>query len=66
MVKHTLAETSKWVAGNLRKAQDVSNVAILSDQVLRVSRVKYDPYVAGIIAAECVEADTPHPSPHLH
>jgi len=58
MVKHTPAETSEWVAGNLRKAKDVSKVEVLSDQVLRVSRSKYDPFVAGIVSAKCVEADT--------
>jgi hypothetical protein len=58
MAKHTPAETSEWVAGNLRKAEGVSKVDILSDQVLRVSRSKYDPFVAGIVSAKCVEADT--------
>jgi hypothetical protein len=58
MAKHTPAETSEWVAGNLRGAKDVSKVEVLSDQVLRVSRRKYDPFVAGIVSAECVEADT--------
>lgn len=58
MVKHTPAETSEWVAGNLRQAEEVSKVEVLSDQVLRVSRRKYDPFVAGIISARCVAADT--------
>jgi hypothetical protein len=58
MTKHTLAETSEWVAGNLRKAKGVSKVEVLSDQVLRVSRTKYDPFVAGIVSAKCVEMDT--------
>jgi hypothetical protein len=58
MVKHTPAETSEWVAGNLRKATGVSNVEVLSDQVLRVSRREYDPFVAGIVSRKCVEADT--------
>jgi hypothetical protein len=58
MTKHTPAETSEWVADNLRKARGVSKVELLSDQVLRVSRTKYDPYVAGIVSAKCVEVDT--------
>ena len=58
MAEHTPAETSEWVADNLRKANGVSHVEILSDRVLRVSRKKYDPYVAGIVSAKCVEPDT--------
>src|SRR5262245_14676794 len=58
MAKYTPAETSEWVAGNLREASGVSKVEVLSDQVLRVSRTKYDPFVAGIVSAKCVEADT--------
>jgi len=58
MANYTPAETSKWVAGNLRKAEDVSKVEVLSDQVLRVSRSRYDPFVAGIVSAKCVEAET--------
>lgn len=58
MTKHTPAETSEWVARNLRQANGVSKVEVLSDQVLRVSRSKYDPFVAGIVSAKCVEADT--------
>ncbi len=58
MAKHTPAETSEWVAGNLREAKGVSKVEVLSDQVLRVSRSKYNPFVAGIVSAKCVEADT--------
>ncbi len=58
MAKHTPAETSEWVAGNLRQANGVSKVEVLSDQVLRVSRSEYDPFVAGIVSAKCVEADT--------
>jgi hypothetical protein len=61
MAKHTLAETSKWVARNLRKAEGVSKVEVLADQVLRVSRNKYDPFVAGIVSEKCVEADTVRP-----
>ncbi|HUZ91472.1 MAG TPA: hypothetical protein VMU78_06190 [Methylocella sp.] len=58
MVKYTPAETSEWVADNLRKSKDVSKVEVLSDQVLRETRSKYDPFVAGIVSAKCVEADT--------
>lgn len=61
MVAHTSAATSEWVVGKLREARDVSNVEILSDQVLRVSRSKYDPFVAGFVSVECVEADTVRP-----
>ena len=42
----------------LDKAKDVSKVEILSDQVLRVSRSRYDPFVAGIVSTERVETDT--------
>jgi hypothetical protein len=61
MAKHTLAETTEWVAGNLRKAEHVSKVEVVSDQVLRVSRSKYPPYVAGILAVTRVEADAVRP-----
>jgi hypothetical protein len=36
----------------------VSKVEVLSDQVLRVSRSEYDPFVAGIVSVERVDADT--------
>lgn len=58
MARHTSAETSKWVASNLREAEGVSNIEVLADQVLRVSRTKYGPYVAGIVSATRVEALT--------
>jgi hypothetical protein len=61
MAKHTPAETTEWVAGNLRKANHVSKVELLSDQVLRVSRSKYDPFIAGIVSTKCVEADAVKP-----
>lgn len=61
MAKYTPAETSEWVAGNLRSAEGVSNVELLSDQVLRVSRSEHDPFVAGIVSATSVEADTVRP-----
>jgi hypothetical protein len=53
MANHTPAETTEWVAGNLRKAEHVTKVEVLSDQVLRVSRDKYVPYVAGIVSVNC-------------
>src|SRR5579864_2072703 len=61
MAKHTPAETTEWVAGNLRNAEHVSKVDVLSDQVLRVSRSKFDPFVAGIVSVECVQADAVRP-----
>lgn len=58
MARYTPAETSEWVAAGLRKAVGVSMVEVLSDQVLRVSRTEDGPFVAGIVSARCVEADT--------
>jgi hypothetical protein len=58
MAKYTTSETSEWVAGNLRQDNRVSNVELLSEQVLRVSRDNYDPFVAGIVSAACVKTDT--------
>jgi hypothetical protein len=58
MATYTPAETTHWVADNLKIASGVSKVVVLSDQVLRVSRREYDPFVAGIVSAKCVEADT--------
>lgn len=58
MVRRTPAETSEWVAGNLRQAKEVSQVEVLADQVLRVSRGKDAPFVAGIISVTCVEPET--------
>jgi hypothetical protein len=58
MDKHTPAETSEWVAENLRSAQGVSKVEVLLDQLLRVSRNDRSPFVAGIVSVICVEADT--------
>lgn len=58
MASHTPRETTAWVAGNLKKAQDVTSVEVLSDQVLRVSRASLDPFVAGVVSAERVEVDT--------
>jgi len=61
MAKHTLGETTEWVAGNLRKEAKVSKVEVLSEQVLLVSRDKYDPYIAGIISATCVDVASVSP-----
>lgn len=61
MAEYTPAETTEWVAGNLRNVDHVSKVDILSDQVLRVSRSKFDPFVAGIVSVECVQEDTVRP-----
>ena len=58
MVKYTAAETTDWVARSLRQADKVSDVEVLADQVLRVSRSQYDPFVAGIVSATRVEATT--------
>jgi hypothetical protein len=57
MTKYTPSETTEWVAGKLREAEHVMKVEVLSDQVLRVSRDKYAPYVAGVISVKCVEVD---------
>ena len=61
MANHTPAETTEWVAANLRKAEHVTTVEVLSDQVLRVSRDKYAPYVAGIVSIKCVKVDVIKP-----
>jgi hypothetical protein len=58
MAIYTSAETSAWVATNLRKSEGVSKVEQLSDQVLQVSRTNYDPFVAGIVAVTRVDAET--------
>ncbi len=61
MTKYTSAETTEWVAGKLRKAEHVSRVEVLSDQVLRVTRDKYAPYVAGILSVTRVEEGAVRP-----
>lgn len=61
MIKYTPAETTEWVAGNLRQAQHVSTVEILSEQVLRVARDNYKPFVAGVVSATCVNVETIKP-----
>lgn len=58
MTKYPPAKTSEWVARNLRDSEDVSKVEQLSDQVLRISRSNYDPFLVGIVSAKCVKADT--------
>ncbi len=61
MAKYTAAETTEWVADNLRKAGKVSKVEVISDQVLRVARSNYDPFVAGIVSLKCVGEDDVRP-----
>lgn len=61
MTRHTPAETTEWVAGNLREAAQVSKVEILSDQILRVSRSEYAPFVTGIVSSGRVERDEIRP-----
>ena len=61
MADYTAIATTEWVAGNLRKAEHISKVELLSNQVLRVSRDKYAPYVAGIVSAKCVNEDVIRP-----
>ena len=58
MARHTPAETTQWVAENLRKKEHVLDVDMLSDQVLRVTRSDHDPFVAGIVSAKRVEVGT--------
>jgi hypothetical protein len=55
------AETTEWVAANLRKAEHVTQVEVLSDRMLRVSREKHASYVAGIVSVKCVKADDIQP-----
>jgi hypothetical protein len=61
MANYTPAGTTQWVAEALRKAEDVSKVDVLDDQVLRVERTKYEPFVAGIVSEPCVYADNIKP-----
>ncbi len=61
MAKYTAAETTEWVADYLRKAGKVSKVEVISDQVLRVARSNYDPFVAGIVSLKCVGEDDVRP-----
>lgn len=55
MSDYSVAGTTKWVADNLRKAEHVTAVDIVSDQVLRVSRDEHAPFIAGIVSAKRVE-----------
>jgi hypothetical protein len=58
MAKYTPGQTTKWVVGKLKEAQGVVKVEVVSDQVLRVAREKYDPFLAGIVSATCVDVTT--------
>jgi hypothetical protein len=57
MSRRTPADTTNWVADNLRKSSHVTKVDVLDDRVLRVEREEYEPFVAGIIAAPAVMSD---------
>ena len=60
-VECTPADTTAWVAENLCKAENVSKVDVIDDQVLRVERSKYEPFIAGIVSERCVLADNIKP-----
>ncbi|MCF2523623.1 hypothetical protein [Bradyrhizobium sp. G127] len=59
--------TTEWVATSLREAEDVSEVEVLSDRVIRVTRSTFEPFIAGIVSAPRVERETLQPvvSPNL-
>lgn len=61
MASHTPARTTAWVAEALSKAEKVTKVDVLADQVLRVERAKYAPFVAGIVSEQRVCADDIRP-----
>jgi hypothetical protein len=61
LTDYSNVETTEWVTANLKKAEHVLGVELLSNQVLRISRDKYAPYVAGIVSAKCVEEDIIRP-----
>jgi hypothetical protein len=61
VAKFSPEETTEWVAANLRDAEDVEKVDILSSGVLRIFRGDHDPIVAGIVSAPRVDADTIEP-----
>lgn len=61
MGKFSPAETTEWVATSLRDADKVEKVDILSDRVLRIFRDEHDPFVAGIVSAPRVAAETIEP-----
>jgi hypothetical protein len=57
MARRSPADTTNWVAENLRKAEHVTKVDVLDDRVLRVEREEYEPFVAGIVSESAVTAD---------
>ena len=57
MTRYTTAQTTDWVAGNLRENNLIFQVDVLADQVLRIVRSKYAPFVAGIISETRVETN---------
>jgi hypothetical protein len=61
VAKFSQAETTEWVAANLRDAEDVEKVEIISNRVLRIFRGEHDPIIAGIVSAPRVEAETIEP-----
>jgi hypothetical protein len=61
LAKYTSAQTTEWVAEQLRKAEGVLKVEVLDDQVLRVSREKYEPFIAGIVSKTCVDREAVKP-----
>lgn len=54
MARRTQAETTNWVAENLRTAGRVTQVDVLDDGVLRVEREEFGPFVAGIVSRTAV------------
>lgn len=61
MAKRSLVQTTQWVAGNLRQARQVSDVEVLSDQVLRIAREMHDPFVSGIVSTARVDIEAVMP-----
>ena len=57
MARRSPADTTNWVAENLRKAEHVTKVDVLDDRVLRVEREEHEPFVAGIISKSAVTSD---------
>lgn len=57
MARRSPADTTNWVAENLRKAEHVTKVDVLDDRVLRVEREEHEPFVAGIISESAVTSD---------
>ena len=54
-------QTTGWVAENISKMSDVIEAAVIGRNTLRVSRKKYDPFVAAIIAVPVVTAEILRP-----